>query len=300
MNVLVTGSTGLIGSAVVSFLKGGGHQIRCVRRVGPANRVDAGSWDPDSGRMSDDSVAGVDAVIHLCGAGIANRRWSAARKRRLRSSRIDSTRLLSETIARASSPPRVLVCASAIGFYGSRGDERLTEMAAQGDGFLADLCHEWEAAAEPARVDGLRVVHLRIGIVLSSAGGALRMMLPAFKAGVGGVLGSGEQYMSWVALDDLLEIILAALTDEGMKGPVNAVAPGALTNREFTKTLGRVLRRPTIVPVPGFAIRTLFGEMGKEILLASTRVEPTVLTERGFINSYPILEGALRHVLRRA
>ena len=300
MNVVVTGSTGLIGSALVSFLKGGGHQIRCVSRVGPASRVDGDCWDPDSGRMSDDSVAGVDAVIHLCGAGIANRRWSAARKRQLRSSRIESTRLLSETLARASSPPRVLVCASAIGFYGSRGDERLTETAAQGDGFLADLCQAWEAAAEPARVGGLRVVHLRIGVVLSSAGGALRMMLPAFKAGVGGVLGSGEQYMSWVAMDDLLEIILAALTDEGMKGPVNAVSPGAVTNREFTKTLGRVLRRPTIVPVPGFAIRTLFGEMGKETLLASTRVEPTVLTERGFSNSYPILEGALRHLLYRA
>ena len=300
MKVVVTGSTGLIGSALVPCLERGGHQVTCLGRVGRGDHVDASHWDPGGGRMSVDTVAGAGALVHLCGAGIANRRWSAARKQELRASRIDSTRLLSETLAKAPSPPRVLICASAVGFYGSRGDERLAETATHGHGFLADLCQEWEAAADPARARGLRVVHLRSGIVLSPAGGALRMMLPAFKTGVGGVLASGDQYMSWIAIDDLLGVVLAALTDEGMRGPVNAVAPDAATNREFTKTLGRVLRRPTIFPVPGFAIRALFGEMGEETLLASTRAEPALLTARGFALMYPTLEGALRHVLGRA
>ena len=203
-------------------------------------------------------------------------------------------------VGKLESPPKVLVAASAIGFYGERGDELVDESALPGSGFLPDVCQAWEEAVAPARDHGIRVVHLRTGIVLSPRGGALARMLPPFKFGVGGVLGSGDQYMSWIALDDMLGIVLKALTDTSMSGPVNAVAPNAATNREFTKILGRVLGRRTIFPVPAFAVRLLFGEMGDALLLANTRVAPTRLTQAGFEFAYPDLEGALRHTLGRA
>ena len=297
MHVLVTGSHGLIGSALMPFLGGDGHQVRRLLRT-ESDESGTTSWNPDAGTFAPGAFAGIDAVVHLAGESIASGRWTTARKSNIRDSRVIGTRNLCTALAGLETPPRVLVAASAIGFYGDRGDELLDESAPPGSGFLPDVCQEWEDAVAPARARGIRVVHLRTGIVFSRRGGALAQMLLPFKLGAGGVLGSGNQYMSWVALDDMLGIVLHALTDTSINGPVNAVA-GAVTNRYFTKTLGTVLHRPTIFPVPAFAVRLLFGEMGDALLLASTRVTPTRLTEAGFEFAYPDLEDALRHVLGR-
>jgi len=299
MHVLMTGSHGLIGSALTSFLGGGGHQVRPLQR-GTSPDPGAAVWNPAAGTFSPGAFDGIDAVVHLAGESIASGRWTEARKTSIRESRVIGTRHLCEALGKLETPPKVLVAASAIGFYGERGDELLDESAPPGSGFLPDVCQAWEEAVAPARDRGIRVVHLRTGIVLSPLGGALAKMLTPFQFGVGGVLGSGDQYMSWIALDDMLGIVLKALTDTSVSGPVNAVAPNAVTNREFTKILGRVLRRPTIFPVPAFAVRLLFGEMGDALLLASTRVAPTRLNQAGFEFAYPDLEGALRHTLGRA
>lgn len=296
MHVLMTGSHGLIGSALMPFLGDGGHQVRRLLRT-ESDESGTTSWDPEAGTFAPGAFAGIDAVAHLAGESIASGRWTTARKSNIRDSRVIGTRNLCTVLAGLETPPRVLVAASAIGFYGDRGDELLDESAPPGSGFLPGVCQEWEDAVAPARARGIRVVHLRTGIVLSPQGGALAQMLLPFKLGAGGVLGSGNQYMSWVALDDMLGIVLHALTDTSVSGPVNAVAARAVTNREFTKTLGKVLQRPTIFPVPAFAVRLLFGEMGDALLLASTRVAPTRLKEAGFEFAYPDLEGALRHVL---
>jgi len=298
MKVLMTGSSGLIGTALRSFLGRGDHQVRRLLRTSSASH-DATSWNPADGTFAAGVFDGIDAVVHLAGESIAGGRWTAARKTRILESRVTLTRELCEGLARLDTPPKVLVAASAIGFYGDRGNEVLDESAAAGDGYLPEVCQTWEGAVAPARERGIRVVHLRIGVVLALLGGALSQMLLPFKLGVGGVLGTGDQYMSWIALDDLLGIVLQALTDESVSGPVNAVAPQAVTNREFTKTLGAVLRRPTLFPVPAFALRLALGEMADALLLASTRVEPAVLGRAGFEFAYPNLEGALRHVLGR-
>ena len=298
MNVLMTGSSGLIGSALTSFLGGGGHQVRRLLR-GPSAEANTTSWNPADGTFADGAFEGIDAVVHLAGENIASGRWTAARKARIRESRVNGTRRLCEALASLESPPKVLVAASAIGFYGNRGNEVLHESAAPGTGFLPEVCQNWEDAAAPARQRGIRVVHLRTGIVLSPSGGALAQMLPPFKLGVGGVLGSGDQYMSWIALDDMLGIVLHTLTDESISGSVNAVAPHAVTNREFTKTLGTALRRPTIFPMPAFVVGLVFGEMGNALLLSSSRVYPAVLQASRFEFAYPHLEGALRHLLGR-
>ena len=292
MNVAVTGATGLIGSALVPFFQAGGH-----RAVRLSRGTSGPSWDPATGVIS---AGALDAVVHLAGENIAGGRWTSARKARIRDSRVDGTRRLCEALAALPTPPKTLVCASAIGFYGDRGDERLDESAAPGTGFLPEVCEGWEAATHVARDRGIRVVNLRIGVVLTRAGGALAQMLLPFRLGVGGVIGSGRQYMSWVALDDLLGATLFALTRVELSGPVNAVAPTPVTNRDFTKTLGRVLRRPTIFPMPGFAARLAFGEMADALLLSSARVQPAALESAGFRFAYPTLEGALRHVLGRA
>ena len=300
MKVAVTGATGLIGSALVPFLRSGGHEAVPLRRAPAGRGGDGPSWDPDTGALSAGALDGLDAVVHLAGENVAGGRWTAARKARIRDSRVDGTRRLAEALAALPEPPRTLVAASAIGFYGDRGDEALDESSAPGEGFLPVVCQAWEEAAAPAREAGIRVVHLRIGVVLTPAGGALGQMLLPFRMGAGGVIGSGRQYMSWVALDDVLGGVLHVLRTGGLAGAVNMVAPNPATNAEFTKTLGRVLRRPTILPLPGFAARLAFGEMADALLLASARVEPARLRQGGFAFGYPGLEDALRHVLGRA
>jgi len=256
----------------------------------------AATWNPAAGQIDLGSAGDIDAVIHLAGETIAQR-WSSEAKRRIRDSRVEGTRLLSEALAKMPAPPKVLICASATGFYGDRGEEWLDEKSTSGRGFLPEVCQEWESAANPARARGIRVVHLRLGIVLTPKGGALARMLPPFRSGIGGRLGDGRSYWSWIALDDLLEAIQRALADASLQGPVNVVSPNPVTNAEFTKTLGRVLNRPRILPVPRFAVELLFGEMGREAILSSFRVKPTKLIESGFRFRFPDLESALRHLL---
>lgn len=299
MKILITGSTGLIGSALASSLTSGGHTVRRLLR---SSRQAAGSdavWDPSAGTLDPQALEGMDAVVHLAGENIAGGRWNSRRKAKIRDSRVNGTRLLSETLSRLSSPPAVCVCASAIGYYGNRGDTILNEGSPAGSGFLPDVCREWEAATVAALQKGIRVINLRTGIVLSPAGGALAKMLPPFKMGVGGKVGDGKQFMSWIALDDVVGAIEHALTNKRFTGPVNAVSPNPVTNLQFTRTLGSVLRRPTIFPMPALAARMAFGEMADALLLSSTRVQPARLIGSGFQFRYPSLESALRHLLGR-
>jgi uncharacterized protein (TIGR01777 family) len=276
MDVLVTGSSGLVGSALCASLQSDGHRV--IRLVRNGASADQGRflWDPAGGSMDDVALQGRDAVVHLAGENIAGR-WTAAKKARIRDSRIRGTSLLSEHLAGCNNRPPTLVCASAIGYYGERGEEPMTEDSAPGSGFLSDVCREWEASAAPAVASGMRVVHLRFGVILSPAGGALAQMLLPFRLGVGGKVGSGRQTMSWVSLDDAVHIIRHTLETRDLAGPVNAVAPNPVTNLEFTRALGRTLSRPTLFPMPAFAARLAFGEMADALLLASTRVVPEKL-----------------------
>jgi uncharacterized protein (TIGR01777 family) len=296
MNVLISGATGLIGSALAQELKDGGHSITRLTRS-PKGENDV-RWDPDAGTI-DGSLAGTEAVVHLAGESIAEGRWTASKKERIMESRKKGTRLLAEAIAGLPTPPRVMVSASAVGYYGDRGNELLREDSGPGSDFLAEVCKAWEAAADPAREAGIRVVHPRFGIVLSPKGGALGTTLPIFKLGGGGRIGSGRQWWSWVALDDVVGAILHALEDDSVEGPVNVGSPNPLTNAEYTKVLGRVLNRPTVFAVPAPAIRIAIGGMADALLLASQRVEPVKLKETVYHFRYPELEGALRHLLWR-
>src|SRR5215510_842164 len=296
MNILVTGSSGLIGTALVSSLTISGHEVTRLVRRQPTSDEKAVHWDPMAGTIDASAIEGADAVVHLAGENIAER-WTAAKKANIRNSRVKGTQLLCETLAHLSSPPKVLVSASAIGYYGDRGETILTDDSPPGRGFLAEVCRDWEAATEPARQQGMRVIQLRLGVVLSAAGGALAKMLPPFRLGLGGVLGSGRQYVSWIALDDVVGAIQHAIVTQALQGPTNAVAPRAVTNQEFTKTLGKVLGRPTAIPLPAFAARLMFGEMADELLLAGARVQPAKLLASGYQFRHPELEGALRHVL---
>jgi uncharacterized protein (TIGR01777 family) len=254
-------------------------------------------WDPAARSIATPGLEGLDAVVHLAGESIASGRWTAEKKARIRNSRVQGTQVLCEAFGQLARPPQVLVSASAIGYYGDRGTTVLREESRPGSDFLAEVCRAWEAATAPAVQRGIRVVLLRFGVVLSANGGALAKMLLPFKLGLGGVIGSGQQYMSWIALDDVIGAIQHALSTESLHGPANAVAPHPVTNREFTKTLGRVLRRPTLVPLPAFAARLAFGEMADALLLASQRVEPGRLLQSGYVFRYPELENALRHLL---
>jgi uncharacterized protein (TIGR01777 family) len=297
MKVLVTGASGLIGSALVPFLTTGGHHVTRLVRSTPRPNTAEVAWEPTTGHIAAAGLAGLDAVVHLAGENIASGRWTAEKKARIRDSRVHGTRRLCEALAQLDMPPRVLVTASAIGYYGDRGTEVLHEDSPPGDDFLAQVCRDWEAATAPAVQRGIRVVMLRFGIVLSPAGGALAKILGPFKLGAGGVIGTGQQYMSWIALDDVIGAIYHALHTTELQGPVNAVAPHPVTNHDFTATLGRVLRRPTLLPLPAFVARLAFGEMADALLLASTRVMPTRLQATGYEFHDPELAGALQHLL---
>ncbi len=297
MNILVTGTSGLVGSALVPFLTARGQRVtRLVRRI-PRQGAEEIFWDPEAGRIDAASLEGSEAVVHLAGESIAAGRWTAVKKKRILDSRVRGTDLLARTLASLRRPPQVMISTSAVGYYGDRGAEILREESGPGSGFLADVCRRWEQAASVAAAGGIRLVVLRLGMVLSTAGGALPQMLPPFRFGIGGRLGSGTQYMGWLALDDLLEVISFALLHPSLGGAINTVAPDPVTNGEFTKILGRALGRPAVFSVPTFAIRMMFGEMGDQVLLASARVVPARLIEAGYQFCYPELEPALRHVL---
>lgn len=300
LTVAISGAGGLIGSALVPFLTTAGHRVMRLVRSSTQGKQDAIQWDPERGIVDKVRLDGSDAVVHLAGANIADGRWTPEGKRLIRESRVKGTRLLCEALTRLPRPPKTLICASAIGYYGNRRDEVLGEESSPGDGFLAEVCQAWEAATQPAEESGIRVVHARLGIVLSPAGGALAKMLLPFQLGLGGRLGDGAQYMSWTTLDDVVGALFHILISESVSGAVNVVAPNPVTNREFTKTLGLVLKRPTLFPVPALALHFVLGEMADALLLASTRVEPQRLLASEYAFRYPGLEDGLRHVLGKA
>ena len=295
MNILISGAGGLVGSKLIPLIQAEGHRaLRLVRRSPAA--VDERGWDPATGRLDPTVFDGVDAVIHLGGDNIGEGRWNAAKKQRIRLSRVNSTQLLATTMAALPKPPTTYVGASAIGFYGDRGIEVLTEESPAGTGFLAEVCREWEQAADPIRAK-VRTVHLRLGVVLSPQGGALAKMLLPFRLGLGGIIGNGQQYWSWLSVDEAAALFWHAVKDSRLSGAVNGVSPQPVTNSEFTKTLGAVLHRPTIFPMPAFAARLALGEMADALILSSARVEPQKLQATGYKFLHPDLTSALRHVL---
>lgn len=297
MKILISGATGLVGKALTKSVTSDGHEVvRLVRRK-PSAAAEI-EWHPNEGRIDSERLEGVDAVVHLAGESIASRRWTDEKKRAIRDSRIKGTSLLSESLARTPTPPSVFISASAIGYYGNRGDELLTETSPPGDDFLAGVCIEWENATKPAVGKGIRTVNARFGIILDENEGALAKMLTPFRMGIGGRVGDGRQWMSWVVLDDVVNALKFLIADASTRGPVNFVSPNPVTNAEFTKTLGRVLSRPTFFPLPKFGARLAFGEMADALLLASQRVKPAVLEEKGFKFGWPTLEAALTHILR--
>ncbi len=300
LRIGVTGASGLVGKQLCAFLTTGGHEVVRFVRGQPGDATER-RWNPADVAcgLSQESLRDLDAMVHLAGAPIAALRWTTRRKRAILESRVQGTKAIAHALARAAVGPKVLVCASAIGFYGHRGSEWVDERSAPGQGFLAEVTQAWESAADEARAARVRVVHVRVGIVLSSAGGALRAMLPAFRCGLGGRVGAGTQGFSWISLDDLLGAILFCLRHPAMEGPVNAVAPNALTQAEFARTLGRVLRRPTVAPLPSTIVRGVFGEMGNRLLLDGALVKPLVLEREGFRFTHASLESALRLELGR-
>ena len=293
--MLISGATGLVGSALTNFLTTGGHEIHALTRH--RRRDDDVEWSIPDRRIQADRLEGLDAVVHLAGESIIGR-WTDAKKRRIRDSRVEGTRFLCETLAKAERPPRVLVCASAIGIYGDRGDETLTEASQPGSGFLADVCQEWEAACEPARAAGIRVVNLRVGLVLSPRGGLLGTLLRLFRTGLGGRVGDGKQWMSWVVLDDLTDAIFAAIADDRLAGPVNGTALRPVRNRDFSTTLARVLHRPAFVPAPAFGVKLALGrEAAEETALVSTMAVPMALEKISHPFRFSELDDALRFML---
>jgi hypothetical protein len=294
MRIAVTGATGLVGKELKNSLAGY-DLLSLVRRPTNADEV---LWSVETGVARPELLEACEAVVHLAGENIADGRWTAGKKERIRHSRVAGTESLCRSLAQLKTPPKVLVSASAIGYYGNRGDEVLTEVSQPGQGFFPSVCVEWEAATGPLEAKGVRVVHLRIGVVLSKKGGALGKMLLPFKLGLGGRLGSGAQFMSWIALDDLVEAIKHVIEHEEISGPVNATAPNPVTNAEFARALARALGRPAMFPVPEFALRLAVGEMADEALLAGSRVMPAQLLSSGFVFRFPDLAAALEHTLR--
>jgi hypothetical protein len=296
MQILITGSTGLIGASLIPFLTTGGHNISCLKR----DKLKIGEndlyWNPEKGEIEVPKLEGFEAVVHLSGENVAGR-WSDEKKAEIEDSRVKSTGLLCNALSKLEKKPSVLVCASAIGFYGNRGEEILTEESKPGKGFLADVTKKWEAATGIARKAGIRVVNLRLGVVLSPRGGALGKMLFPFRMGLGGKLGSGGQYMSWISIDDVIGAIYHAIKNDSLEGPVNAVSPKPVTNLQFTNTLGNVINRPTFFTMPSLLLRTLFGEMADETLLSSTRVIPSKLLSTNYEFQFTDLEASLRNLL---
>jgi uncharacterized protein len=297
MKIVISGASGLIGTQLVATLKSSGHEVvQLVRRSAAAGQI---MWDPKSGKLDPVSLEGCDAVIHLSGAGIGDKRWSDAYRKEILDSRTATTLLLANTIASLQRKPSVFLSGSAIGIYGARGDEQLTETSAHGTGFLADVCKQWEAAAKPAIDAGVRTVFLRTGIVLSPKGGALKKLLPLFRLGVGGKFGNGKQWQSWISMDDEVASIIHLLT-ANVSGAVNLTAPQPVTNAEFTKVLARVVKRPAIVPVPTFAPKILLGgELADALLFTGQRVMPQALTASGYVFKHSTLESALRSLLTK-
>jgi uncharacterized protein (TIGR01777 family) len=297
MKILVSGSHGLVGAALVESLAAAGHEVFRLVRYAPHSKTEI-EWSPDRYSIALARIEGFDAVVSLAGESIAEGRWTDEKKQRIRDSRVKGTKLLGDALANLTAPPKTFVCASAIGYYGNRGDEILNETSAPGSDFLSQVCVDWENATALATEKGIRVVNARFGIILDQNGGALKKMLPPFRMGVGGKIGNGKQWMSWIALADVIGALNFALVHEMLRGPANFVAPNPVTNAEFTKTLGKVLSRPTLFPIPAFGIRLLFGEMGETLLLGSLRVEPQQLKSTGYQFQYPQLEPALRDILK--
>lgn len=299
VRIAITGSSGLLGQALAERLVGLGHEILALKRS-RGLRPGQAYWDPRKGEIDAKALEGQDAVIHLAGEPISSGRWTRAKKARIRDSRVKGTQLLAGGLAGLSRRPRILICASAVGYYGNRGEELCAESDPSGRGFLAETCSAWEAAADAARSAQITTIHLRIGMVLSPSGGALARMLPFFRLGLGGPIAGGDQFWSWIALSDLVELVVHYLQSEYESGAVNAVAPEPMRSRDFARTLGRVLRRPAFLPIPGFALKLVYGEMAEELLFASARVLPYRAENEGFEFTHTTLEEALRHALRQA
>jgi len=298
MKLLLSGSHGLVGKALSKSLTKDGYEvINLVRRDRVYGKPEI-EWHPNKGLLDASQIEGFDAVVHLAGESIASGRWTDEKKRRIRESRVQGTTLLSQALARLSRPPLRFICASAIGYYGSRGDEVLTEESRAGNDFLSEVCVEWERATQPASEKGINTCMTRFGIILDKEGGALEKMLTPFRLGLGGKIGDGKQWMSWIALNDVVSALGFLLESSSMHGPVNIVAPNPVTNADFTKTLGKVLSRPTFLSVPAFAARLAFGEMADGLLLSSAKVEPRKLKDEGFKYRFPNLDAALTEVLR--
>ena len=298
MKIAVSGASGLVGSALCPLLTQQGHNVVAIRRGDGGSYDDSIRWDPNSGLTNPARLESVDAIVHLAGENIGEGRWNDAKKRKIRGSRVDGTRSLVQSIAAVEKRPEVLVCASAIGFYGNRGAMEMDESSAAGSDFLAEVCERWESEASAATELGVRVVNVRIGVVVSPKGGALAKMMLPFKLGLGGIVGPGTQYWSWVGLNDLTRILALCVADDSLSGPVNAVSPETTTNKEFTKAVGNALHRPTIFPLPGFIAKLMLGEMATTLLLASTRVVPKQLQAHGFKFEQPELMDCLHHELQ--
>ena len=299
MKILIGGSHGLVGTALVKSLETQGHEVFRLVRHAPTAKTEV-EWSPDRYGIALARIEGFDAVVNLAGESIAEGRWTEDKKRRIRESRVKGTKLLGDALANLTVPPKTFICASAIGYYGNRGEEILTEGSAPGDDFLAEVCVEWEKATALATEKGIRVVNTRFGVILDTNGGALKKMLPPFRLGLGGKIGSGKQWMSWISLDDVVGALNFALDNGALAGPVNFVAPNPVTNAEFTKTLGKVLSRPTLFPIPAFGIKLLFGEMGEALLLGGQRVAPERLMATGYTFQHAQIEAALRDILKEA
>lgn len=297
LRVVISGASGLLGTQLTAFLNAGGHQVDPLVRRAPRAGSNEIGWNPSDGTIDNSKLENADVVVHLAGKNIAGDRWTDQVKEEIRRSRVDGTELLSETLAKLESPPRLFLSASAVGFYGSRGDELLDESSEPGTGFLAETCREWEQATQPAEQAGIRTIHLRIGAVVTARGGMLEKMLTPFKMGMGGKMGSGDQYMSWIAIEDLIGAIHHLMFQEDVSGAVNAVSPNPMTNEAFSSTLGKVLHRPTVMSMPSTMAKAAFGEMAEALILTGARVKPKVLQDAGFRFLYPDMDLALRHEL---